>query len=57
MLDKEGRRCWTLNYADGAKFHMDILPAIPDDYSWLIQLGVPDDFAQHAICITDKNNE
>jgi hypothetical protein len=55
MLDKEGRRCWTLNYADGVKFHMDILPAIPDDYSWLIQLGVPYVFAQHAICITDKD--
>ena len=27
---EEGRRCWTLNYADGAQFHMDILPAIPD---------------------------
>lgn len=25
-----GRRCWTLSYADGAQFHMDILPAIPD---------------------------
>ena len=25
MLNKEeGRRCWTLNYADGARFHMDI---------------------------------
>lgn len=26
----EARRCWTLNYADGAQFHMDILPALPD---------------------------
>jgi len=25
---KEGKRCWTLNYAN--EFHMDILPAIPD---------------------------
>jgi hypothetical protein len=24
-----GRRCWTLNYPD--HFHMDVLPAIPDD--------------------------
>lgn len=23
-----GRRCWTLNYAEDTKFHMDILPAI-----------------------------
>jgi hypothetical protein len=27
----EARRCWTLNYADGAQFHMDILPALPTD--------------------------
>jgi hypothetical protein len=49
MLAKEGRRCWTLDYADSAKFHLDILPAIPDDYNWLIQLGVPYVFARHAI--------
>lgn len=29
-LDKEGKRCWTLNYAD---FHMDILPCIPKETS------------------------
>lgn len=28
MLDEEGRRCWTLSYADSAKYHMDILPSI-----------------------------
>ncbi|WP_346854947.1 nucleotidyltransferase [uncultured Draconibacterium sp.] len=28
MLDKEGRRCWTLNYSDSSKYHMDILPSI-----------------------------
>ena len=54
MLDEEGRRCWTLNYADSAMFHMDILPAIPDDYGWLLGLGVPTEFAQNALCITDK---
>ena len=26
----EGRRCWTLGYTDQG-FHMDVLPAIPDD--------------------------
>ncbi|KQM26773.1 MULTISPECIES: nucleotidyltransferase domain-containing protein [unclassified Sphingomonas] len=26
----EGRRCWTLNYADEAQFHMDIVPALPN---------------------------
>ncbi len=29
LLDQEGNRCWTLNYAN--EFHMDILPAIADD--------------------------
>jgi len=40
MLE-EGRRCWILNYAN--EFHMDILPAIPDN-------GKLND----AILITDK---
>ena len=26
----EGKRCWTLHYADSARFHLDCLPAIPD---------------------------
>lgn len=31
MKPPEGwRRCWTLNYADTAQFHMDVLPAVPD---------------------------
>ncbi|QUS55303.1 nucleotidyltransferase [Pseudovibrio brasiliensis] len=29
-LDVPGKRCWTLLYADGSKFHMDVLPALPD---------------------------
>jgi len=28
MLGEEGRRCWTLIYAEDAKFHLDILPSI-----------------------------
>ena len=27
---QEGRRCWTLDYAATAQFHLDALPAIPD---------------------------
>jgi len=32
LLDKEGKRCWTLNYAerDGIGFHMDILPSVQE---------------------------
>jgi hypothetical protein len=56
MLDPKegGRRCWTLKYADESKFHLDILPAIPDEYGWLVAMGIPKEQAQHAICITDK---
>ncbi|MFA7002817.1 MAG: nucleotidyltransferase, partial [Verrucomicrobiia bacterium] len=56
MLDPKegGRRCWTLQYAEETKFHLDILPAIPDVPNWLVGLGVPHELARHAICITDK---
>lgn len=43
-----GRRCWTLEYT--GKFHMDILPAVPDEDSHLHFLRDLDD----AIAITDK---
>lgn len=49
-----GRRCWTLQYAEEARFHLDLLPAIPDDPKRLILFGVPTDIAQHAIKITDR---
>lgn len=54
MLEPEGRRCWTLKYADESRFHLDILPCIQDDYQWLRALGIHEDIAKHAICITDK---
>lgn len=25
----DGKRCWTIEYADGSQFHLDVLPAIP----------------------------
>ena len=49
-----GRRCWTIRYADTSKFHLDILPAIPDDYEWLLGLGVPHEWASTAIRLTDR---
>ena len=55
---REGRRHWTLNYAEGAQFHMDILPAIPDSdaYKRLLesrghQLS---SWSDSAIAITDN---
>ena len=49
-----GRRCWTIQYADASKFHLDVLPAIPDEHGWLVTLGVPEAWAQNAICLTDR---
>jgi hypothetical protein len=58
MMDEdEGRRCWTLNYADGANFHMDILPAIPESDGFKTHLtskGVLSQIAKLAISITDN---
>jgi hypothetical protein len=54
---EESRRCWRLNYADEAQFHMDILPAIPDGDSFMILLeskGLSNDWADSAIAITDN---
>ncbi len=33
LLNPEGRRCWTLEYAeqDGVGFHLDVLPAVQDE--------------------------
>jgi hypothetical protein len=50
----EGKRCWTLKYADSARFHMDILPAIPDHDINEIAHMIGADLAAGAILITDK---
>lgn len=62
MLDDEGRRCWTLNYAeeDGIGFHLDVLPSVHEDQStttMLTNIGVPFELARHAIAITDKRGD
>jgi hypothetical protein len=59
---EEGRRCWTLHYADDAQFHMDVLPALPDAQRYQIMLkqhgyaGLAGDPALtgQAIAITDR---
>lgn len=60
ILAPEGSRCWTLQYAeeDGIGFHIDILPAIPEDLKVKNQLqnqGVPFPLADKAIAITEKS--
>lgn len=55
----EGRRCWTLNYADGAQFHLDTLGAIPDGQSYrrrLEQRGLSSDWGLTAIAIPDREH-
>jgi hypothetical protein len=56
---EEKPRCWRLNYADDVSFHMDILPCVPEDLTYiqqLIVLGVPPELAAHAVAITDKRH-
>lgn len=54
MLDPKqgGRRCWTIKYADGSRFHLDVLPAIPDGAR--THADISPEWTQHAIRITDK---
>jgi len=61
---EECRRCWTITYADGAQFHMDILPALPDAqrYQLLLEQHGYRELAHdraltgQAIAITDKTS-
>lgn len=57
LSDDEGRRSWRLDYKESPKFHMDILPAIQDDYGWLLEKDISEDYAKHAICITDNESD
>lgn len=54
---REGRRCWVLNYADGAQFHMDVVPALPNGQSTrnlLEARGLDARWTSTAIVITDN---
>jgi hypothetical protein len=58
MLDKEGRRCWTLKYSEAANYHMDVLPSIvSNNYKVLLENAFSDiqqtDVSNLAIKITD----
>lgn len=62
MLDEEGRRCWTLIYADDSNYHMDILPSIVSEgHKLILERAFAstsfEDFNQTAIRITDKLEE
>lgn len=54
---REGRRCWVLSYADGAQFHMDVVPALPNgtEQRLLLERAHFDArWADTAIAITDR---
>ena len=56
LLDAEGKRCWTLEYAetDGVGFHLDVLPACPEDDTsrmHLVIAGIPEQYAENAIAV------
>lgn len=54
---REGRRCWVLDYADGAQFHMDVVPSVPNGQSARILLearGLDARWTGTAIAITDN---
>lgn len=56
---REGRRCWVLEYADGAQFHMDVVPALPNGQSARVLLesrGLDARWAKTAIAITDNES-
>jgi hypothetical protein len=54
---REKRRCWRLDYADGAQFHVDATPAIPDAEAQrkLLEIAKLDaGWSGTAIAITDN---
>lgn len=62
MLKEEGRRCWTLVYADSANYHMDILPSIVyTGYQMILEkaFSVTElaDLDELAIRITDREKD
>lgn len=53
---EEGNRCWVLPYADGAQFHMDVVPAVPNAAKQRMMLdayGLDTRWSETAIVITD----
>jgi hypothetical protein len=55
----ESRRCWTLDYSEGAQFHLDALPAIPDARQKRMRLEarhLSTTWVDTAIAITDVDH-
>jgi len=55
----ESKRCWTLIYANGTRFHIDVLPAIPDNRLFLEfrnDARLQSQWLETAIAITDRTH-
>ena len=55
-------RCWTQEYQEsgGTGFHMDILPAVPEDQlikEVFRQAGADEELVEHMLSITDKDSK
>lgn len=53
------QRCWTLNYADEAQFHMDVLPSVPDAQRQRVlreARSLPLDYVDKSVSITDTEH-
>ncbi len=62
ILDDEGKRCWTLGYAedDGIGFHLDVLPSVAESSDVIEQLREHTDLPElvdTAISITNKDSD
>lgn len=62
LRSPDGRRCWTLDYADTAKFHMDVLPSIVSrGYKIILERALSANYTNDAeslaIRITDKESQ
>lgn len=55
LTTPDGRRCWRINYAEETKFHLDILPAIPDTLT-KVEFLHKTSYSSTAISITDKEH-
>jgi hypothetical protein len=56
---EEKRRCWRLDYADGAQFHIDVLPAVPDaarQKALFEEAGLNTAWWRTAVAITCKDH-
>ena len=63
ILDDEGKRCWTLEYAeddDGIGFHLDVLPSVEESADIIEQLRIRTrhpELADAAIAITNRDSD